>query len=57
MVSCVWRDEVTARTDGFAAEDLAKYDVLIVEMWRGGACDEELRTVCIWACVGLRAVR
>lgn len=45
------------RTDGFAAEDLAKYDVLIVEMWRGGACDEELRTVGIWACVGLRTVR
>ena len=45
------------RTDGFTADDLAEYDVLVIEMRRGGACDEELRAVGICACVRLRAVR
>jgi hypothetical protein len=42
------------RTEGFAANDFAKYYVLIVEMGRGCACDEELGAVGIRACVGLR---
>jgi hypothetical protein len=50
-------EEERRRTDGFAADDLAEYDVLIIEMGRGSASDEELRAVGVCACVGLRAVR
>jgi len=44
------------RTNGFAADDLAKDDVLSIEVRRGGACDEELRAVGVGASISLRAV-
>ena len=43
-------------TNRFAADDLAKYDVLPVEVRRGGTCDEELGAVCVGASISLRAV-
>lgn len=39
--------------DGLAAEDLAEDDVLVIEVGRGVAGDEELRAVRIRAGVGL----
>lgn len=45
------------RTEGFSTNDFAKYDVLIVEMRCGRACDEELRAVSVRTCVGLRVIR
>ena len=41
------------RTDGFAADDLAKDDVLSVKVSRSGTRDEELGAISIWASVGL----
>jgi hypothetical protein len=43
------------RTDGLAANDLAKDDVLSIEMGRGGTGDKELGTVGIGTCIGLGA--
>jgi hypothetical protein len=53
-----WREKgggAGERTDGLAANDLAKDDVLSVEMGSGGTGDKELGTVGIGTCIGLGA--
>ena len=37
-----------------AVNDLAEYAVAAVEVRCGGACDEKLRAIRVWACVGHR---
>jgi len=50
---CVRGGASERRTEGFAADDLAKDDVLAVKVGRSGTCDEELGAVGIWAGVRL----